>query len=37
MRMPPSAPGAPGSARGVRSRVLNTEERGTVVNGSRGS
>ena len=38
MRMPLSAPGAPGRCRVHRiADVLSTDERGTVVYGSRGS
>ena len=37
MRMPSSAPGAPGILAWLAYGVLNTDERGTVVYGSRGS
>ena len=37
MRMPRSAPGVPGILTWSAYGVLRTDERGTVVNGSRGS
>ena len=36
-RMPASAPGVPGICAWLAYGVLNTDERGTVVKGSRGS